>query len=45
MNQNPKRQFRISGLSKGHLFLVPLIIAGGRLVGRIVLNLWNMFES
>lgn len=27
------------------LLFIPLIVAGGRLVTRVVLNLWNMLES
>lgn len=27
------------------LLFIPLIVAGGRLVTRVVMNLWNMFES
>lgn len=32
------------GLCNTFLFW-PLIIAGGRLVGRIILNLWNIIEQ
>lgn len=27
------------------LLFIPLIVAGGRLAVRVVLNLWNMLES
>jgi hypothetical protein len=27
------------------LLFIPLIVAGGRLVTRVVMNLWNMLES
>ncbi|GEM_PF-4579504 len=27
------------------LYFLPLIIMGGRLVVRVILNLWNMLES
>jgi hypothetical protein len=27
------------------LFFLPLILMGGRIAGRVVMNLWNMFEK
>lgn len=27
------------------LFFWPLIVLGGKLVGRVIMNLWNIFES
>jgi hypothetical protein len=26
-------------------FIIPLIVMGGRLAARVVMNLWNMFEQ
>jgi|GEM_PF-1339426 len=35
---------RFSASSRGLLF-IPLIIMGGRLVARIIMNTWNMIED
>lgn len=38
------RYLRFSAAPRGFLF-IPLIIMGGRLVFRVIMNTWNMLED
>jgi len=46
MTQSFDRKMSSWGISyhRLSLFFIPLIVAGGRLVCRVIMNFWNMIE-